>query len=80
MVEPLTAVLKEIDGKPVTLLRTASGKTVAAVYDEDYINRFLEAARKSPSTEINKPYRISSLDSDYQDSAYFMDSPTGKRL
>lgn len=45
MIEPLTAMLKDIDGRPVTLLRTAKGKTVAAVYDDDYVGAFLYVSR-----------------------------------
>lgn len=48
MIEPLTAMLKDIDGQPVMLLRTAKGKTVAAVYDEEYVDLFEWAARVTP--------------------------------
>lgn len=43
MIEPLGILLKAIDNKPATLLRTRGGKTVARIYDDEYAPLFLSA-------------------------------------
>jgi hypothetical protein len=42
-IEPLSILLKTIDNKPATLLRTRNGKTIARVHDDEYTPLFLSA-------------------------------------